>query len=978
MRLPATNHLTTPVKRTTTAMTSIRLRSANRDGLACTVLAGILALAAESPLQAASFFWNTTNGLWSEGANWSDADSGGNTGEYPFPADTATFNQSAVNGNQVIQVAGSEAIAGITFTNTGTTAISADAEDPRQLTIGTSGITVAGGAGQVTLGDAVNILDVMLGGTQTWNNHSSNPLLVRSNVTNGAGKLTTAGDIVLTSAFGGGNGALDVISGTLALNGLAAAAASNYTGATTLDGATLALGGHAALLGAINFGLANGSTHVSTLDLSNGSASFAGALTVRTNTAASNTIRIGSGRTLTNTGTITIGYQGAQNVPTLTSVTAAGNGNWEVIRAGGTLRVGGTSSTNRSETAVLDMSGLAAFTADLGATGSFDIGSQGTGNTATSPCVASLAAISTITANRLGIGYSAGTAQVHALKLGGGLQTLNINQILVGLQPGSNQRGSGSLSFNGPTGALVLRAADGTSGANLLLGQNASTTGADTSATFDVGDHPADILLNDFKVASRNGINNSGNRTQLDTFTFDTGTLTVTNQAIFADTQDLTGTNNQYGSSNQAIINLGGGTGGDGSAAFTGGILMARNASVYAGHATNRRVSTATLNLHANTGGSSFNAISGTITMGEMTGSNRASNEANATINLFGGTLTLTGNIVAGGAPTAGSATRSLNLAGGTLDLGGNSIGLAGALIDTLNFESGTLRNVAQINDGAGLTKTTAGTLILDGPNNYSGPTTINGGTLALAAGGSIPNSTSIMIAPGAVFDATAKASLAVPAAQPVTLHLDGTGSGSAGRIAAAGLDIRTANIVLTLDSPLDDPVYVLADYASLDGTAFLSVTPVPAYEIDYSHNGGTQIALVRMTPVGGYHSFITAAGLQDPWLGVDPALNGEPGADPDGDGLDNLVEYAIAGGNPVAPNAAAGTFTGTTLTVTKRKPLATDLVYSIETSADLGAEGWTAAVTHSPPHAFNAISHTLPLGSGRNFMRLKVAKTAP
>ena len=62
--------------------------------------------------------------------------------------------------------------------------------------------------------------------------------------------------------------------------------------------------------------------------------------------------------------------------------------------------------------------------------------------------------------------------------------------------------------------------------------------------------------------------------------------------------------------------------------------------------------------------------------------------------------------------------------------MGGFAIGSAANPITTLTFESGTLKNVASINDTAGITKTTAGTLILEGNNAYSGVTAINDGIL--------------------------------------------------------------------------------------------------------------------------------------------------------------------------------------------------------------------------------------------------------
>ena len=65
------------------------------------------------------------------------------------------------------------------------------------------------------------------------------------------------------------------------------------------------------------------------------------------------------------------------------------------------------------------------------------------------------------------------------------------------------------------------------------------------------------------------------------------------------------------------------------------------------------------------------------------------------TFNLTGGTATLGGDLV------SSNGVGTLNLAGGTLDLQGNDIGPAGLLVDNVNLQSGTLRNVGQFQNGA-------------------------------------------------------------------------------------------------------------------------------------------------------------------------------------------------------------------------------------------------------------------------------------
>ncbi len=81
---------------------------------------------------------------------------------------------------------------------------------------------------------------------------------------------------------------------------------------------------------------------------------------------------------------------------------------------------------------------------------------------------------------------------------------------------------------------------------------------------------------------------------------------------------------------------------------------------------------------------------------------------------------------------------------------------------------------------------------------------------------------------------------------QSYTLGVDPAGSGAAGRITAANLDIGSAHVILT-GTP-DDPVYVLATYSGdLTGDSFASVAGLPSgYHLNYNYtgNGLKQIAL--------------------------------------------------------------------------------------------------------------------------------------
>ena len=132
------------------------------------------------------------------------------------------------------------------------------------------------------------------------------------------------------------------------------------------------------------------------------------------------------------------------------------------------------------------------------------------------------------------------------------------------------------------------------------------------------------------------------------------------------------------------------------------------------------------------------------------------------TLTLTGGTLTVAGDIVQG-STTRTTGTPILN--GGTLDMGRKNIGGNGSStgnLTNITLSAGTLRNVLEINNGAALTKGTAGTLILDGTNSFSGALTISAGTLQVGAGGATGTPGSGNIVNGATLAFNRSGSVAV------------------------------------------------------------------------------------------------------------------------------------------------------------------------------------------------------------------------
>ncbi len=494
------------------------------------------------------------------------------------------------------------------------------------------------------------------------------------------------------------------------------------------------------------------------------------------------------------------------------SATAAAPTNVTITGSTGALTVGGSSFQVGQTTPT---AGSTANLLDMSGLGSLSANLGGGGtfrvgpntNLTFGPLVTlKLAAASSITTDLLGVGDRSGRGGTHVMKLGSGANTINANTLNVGSIAG---RGNGDLSFETGTGSLLLRAADGTSPVTTFNLVNTSFgTGNLLSATADFAGHSVDAKIAALNMGIRTGT--SAGSTAI--FTFDAGTLEVGTA-----TMGRNGNGTNAGTTN-ATINIGGGT-----------------------------ASFASINMAAST------AAAGSTT--------------NATLNLSGGTTTVTGDIVKIGG--TGTTSAKVILDGGTLDMDNGNIGDSTNAV-AFTLVSGTLQNVAQINGGGDLSKTSAGNLDISGNNTFTGGMNLFGGEVKITNSGSFgigPKNLNIQV--GAY------------------VNLDGT----AGDITlSSGISMTTAGVAL-LNSAGNNTVN--GDISIIAGSATTEVT---------SDGGSLNLA--------GNVSAGVASSRNLQLSGTSTGANAVSGTISNGTGTINLVK---TGTGSWALTSASNTYTGNT-----------------------------------------------------------------
>ncbi len=620
--------------------------------------------------------------------------------------------------------------------------------------------------------------------------------------------------------------------GTLTLSG-----ANTYTGANLVSSGTLTLASGGTLGAAANtltLGAASpGSlTDMTAVNANINQSATVGGLTVNVNSGTANVVKIAAGQTMLVNGAVSIG-QSSATLATNTVVntgTPAGSGGEMDVNGSLTIGLPNTNATSTKNSATADFSGLSAFKM-------------------------------TATAGTLNIGDLANTKGVFTLASGvNSTNLINVGTINDGVSGSSNANTGNQLNLGSGSNAIEATA--------IMIGTGKSSgviqfiSGAPTSASVTISgiEWHWDVRHYHREPDQRLGVSTSGSRMSL---AGHTGQRQCGHSVIVGQS------NGNTAAGATAAITFDTGT-------FN---VSSLNLGIVKGSGSQTTGASGTFTLGTNSSSTGVLNVSSTFVLASDTNAASGATAAVAAGNLIikGGTANISTNITSTG--TKGTTTGTITLSAGTLDMMGHSIGGAVANsgndpIAALTATGGAIKSLLELNGGGALTKSGATTLVLAGANSYTGPTNITAGTLdvdgthtggalytvsSLATlGGDGSTTAPVMVSSGGILSpGDSIHSLGVGSTTlDGSLNIELNDAGDPNFVdllnVAGNLDISgTSAVSFSVTGTPTHSAYVFANYSSLTGTAFATVSNLPeGYSIDYNYQGANDIALGCGAPV--------------------------------------------------------------------------------------------------------------------------------
>lgn len=775
------------------------------------------------------------------------------------------------------------------------------------FTLGGNAITLTGDVtNNVTYPQTITLPVVLSSGAHNLTANTGN--LSMSGVISGSGSVAKTGSGTATLAVANTySGGTTVTAGTLALGNANALS----TGAVTLNGGTLKVGGGFTLANSISV------SGASVLDMAGNNTTFSGSLggsgaLTLTNSGAASTLTFGNNSGYSGTLTINNGNAVSFNSPNAGSASAG----WVFNDANaGRVRVNVGNNT-------LNFGSLAGS-------------GQFVNNTSSTTSVLSVGALNTSTTFG-GTIKDNGTGILALLKTGTGTLALTG----ASAYSGGTIVNAGELKVSMPT----------TTGTFTMLGTGTITTNGGllhfvpTAGTSSTETFANNFVFNGGTVTSEDGNTLLGSSSNTITVS---GSTTLQRVWGHVTTKALQLNGILQGSLPLTLQGTGGAT--------------SEGASVWMNNASNTYSGTVTVNANTGTGGFAM-----------VVGANAALQNA---------------NVVLSGTRTAGSTDAALvygvqfasgvmapvlgSLAGNgvinLVDLGSNNV----ALNTGTNGASTTFSGILS---GAGsLIKSGTGTMTLSGNNSYAGATTINGGTLnvtgsissgsgsllvnnggTLAGTGSVAKATTVSnggaIAPGNNGAGTLTLSGGLTLGNGAVLNLDLAGTTSSDKIAVSGAFSASGTTTINLTALggfAGSGTYPLVTGASGISASNFTLGKTPSgYVCTLGASGGT-LSLTVMTPQENWRlaNFGTTAN----------SGNAADTANPTGDGISNLMKYAMGANPTTSSNTALPTTSVQTIAGQKyltliftRALAATDISVNVDVSDGLTGS-WNQGSSYSP-----------------------------